>query len=150
MAEKPKNNSRQAPKKGGRSRRRTVLGILVIVAGLFSLLSILSYARQDEIVLGKLSAFDIFRLPFNDGVKALAGGLHNRLGLIGAILADLFINGTIGFASAVIPVLMILWGWVLLRRKEFGTEATLTNYALLIGFLISAAFGTANIAAGGL
>ena len=109
------------------------------------MLSILSYSKQDEIVLEKLSLFDILRLPFNEQIKGLAGELHNHLGMIGAFVAYFFINDTIGYASVILPVFMMMWGWVLLRKKPIGREATFTNYAIIFGLLLSSIFGVANL-----
>ncbi len=150
MAEKVKNISntpakKTAPRRSHPGRKRHILAIIIIVAGFIALLSILSYSKQDEIVLGKLSLFDILRLPFNEQVKGLAGELHNHLGMIGAFVAYFFINDTIGYASVILPVFMMLWGWVLLRKKPIGREATFTNYAIIFGLLLSSIFGVANL-----
>lgn len=150
MAEKVKNISntpakKTIPRRSHPGRKRHILAIVIIVAGFIALLSILSYSKQDEIVLEKLSLFDILRLPFNEQVKGLAGELHNHLGMIGAFVAYFFINDTIGYASVILPVFMMLWGWVLLRKKPIGREATFTNYAIIFGLLLSSIFGVANL-----
>ncbi len=127
-------------------RRRRIFATIVMAAGLLSLLSIASYSTQDEIVLDKLSILDIVRLPFNEHAKALASELQNRLGIAGAFLANFFINDTIGYASFLIPCLMIIWGWALFRRKRpLGREPLITNYAITLGLLFAAAAGTANL-----
>ena len=65
--------------------------------------------------------------------------------MIGAFVSYFFINGTIGYASIILPVFMMMWGWVLLRKKPIGREATFTNYAIIFGLLLSSIFGVANL-----
>ena len=155
MAEKIKSPSKSSPRNGSNrraqsGRKRQIGAILIIVTGLISFLSILSYSSQDELVLRQFSLLDIFRLPFNAGLKALTGELQNHLGLIGAGISNLLINGTIGYASLLIPALFVVWGWVLLRKKPYAKEMVLTNYALVFGLLFSTTMGLANLIIGGI
>ncbi len=116
-----------------------------MVVGLIILLSIFSYSTRDEAVLDKLSFSDIFRLPFNDEVQSLTSTLHNKLGLFGALVADFFVNSTIGFASVIVPILMILWAWIILRKGEPTRLITFSNYAVIFALLFSTTFGIANL-----
>ena len=116
-----------------------------MVVGLIILLSIFSYSTQDEAVLEKVSFVDIFRLPFNAQVKALASDLKNNLGLFGALVANFFVNSTIGFASLIVPILMILWALVFLRKNEHAKLITFSNYTIIFALLFSTTFGIANL-----
>jgi len=119
-----------------------------MVAGLLLLLGIVLYSAEDEALLDRISGMDILRLPFDANVKALAAQIHNPLGLLGAVVSGFMIESTLGYPSVVFPILMILWGWVVLRSKERHKPLTFTNYALLLALLISAAFGIANLTYG--
>jgi S-DNA-T family DNA segregation ATPase FtsK/SpoIIIE len=148
MIEKKKNSltpSKKLQTQRTVERRKHIFAIIFMVVGLIIFLSIFSYSTQDEAILEKLSFIDIFRLPFNDQVKTSAAALHNNMGLFGALVANFFINSTIGFASLVVPTLMILWAWIILRKKEPAKLVTFTNYAIIFGLLFSTSFGIANI-----
>ncbi len=109
------------------------------------MLSILSFSPPDETVLEHLSFVDVFRLPFNDEVKALAGELHNTLGLFGALTANFFVLGTIGYASLFIPLLIIIWAWIIVRKHGIGKILTFTNYVIIGGLLVATTFGLLNM-----
>jgi S-DNA-T family DNA segregation ATPase FtsK/SpoIIIE len=152
MDDRVRKNSKNGSKKSGVARKRQrqiqILSILLIITGVLVLLSIVSYSSLDALYLSRLSVLDIFRLPFDSGVRSVVANLENRLGLIGAMVAGFFVESTIGYASIVAPVLMILWGWIFLRKKPAGMFLTFTNYALLFALLLATAFGIANIIAG--
>jgi DNA segregation ATPase FtsK/SpoIIIE, S-DNA-T family len=153
VADQQRNNASQQSKKNAAKkkseRRRHIAAIVMIVASIVSTLSIFNYSTLDEAVVGHLSALDIFRYPFNSGVRALVGGLHNHLGLIGALTAEFFVNSTVGFFSIVIPLLVIVWGWVLLRKNDKRIPVTITNYGLVFALELSATMGIATIVVGG-
>lgn len=148
MAEKVKNapqpTSKKAQTRRTADRRKQIATIVMMVTGFLILLGILSYARNDEPVLDKVEFLDVFRLPFDDQVKAFAEQIDNRFGLLGALVADFFVNATIGYASVIVPCLMLMWGWVVLTKKDYRKPLTFTNYILIVGLLLSTAFGVAN------
>ena len=131
-------------------RRMQIAGILLMAGGLLITLSILAYTRRDEGLLANLSPFDIIRLLYNSDVKARVSGIQNRFGLFGALVSDFFINATLGYASVVIPLLMLLWGWIILRKSDVRKPLTITNYALILLLLFSSSLGVVNLIAGGL
>lgn len=115
-----------------------------MVFGILSTLSILFYSKEDEQILDQISVLDVFRIPFDAGVRALSSGIHNQLRLFGALVSDFFINSTIGYSSIVIPLLAIAWGWVILRSKETARFLVFTNYSMVFGLLFSTGFGITN------
>ena len=147
MPEKIKHPSSSKKSAGQRNteRRRYLFAFISILVGILMMLSILSYSPSDETVLEHLSFVDVFRLPFNDDVKALAGELHNTLGLFGALTANFFVLGTIGYASLFIPLLIILWAWIIVRKHEIGKIITFTNYVIIGGLLVATTFGLLNM-----
>ncbi len=152
MADRGKHTANGAVKKrqreGSRERRRHIVSLLLIVAGIIILLSILSYSAADEALLDRLSTVDLVRVLYNADVKAQIAHLHNRLGFVGSLLSNFFIVSTIGYFSLVIPLLMILWGWVALFRHEKSVPLMVTNYGLLFGVLFSVVFGVSNLKLG--
>jgi S-DNA-T family DNA segregation ATPase FtsK/SpoIIIE len=149
MAEKQKNISPIPSKKEQlartRARRRHIICILLMVAGLFATLSILAYSRNDETVTDHLTFADVARIPFNDSVKAEAGLIRNKFGLLGALLAEFFIGSTVGYASVLMPVLVMMWSWRFLRNKQSAKLVTFTNYAIAGALLVSITMALANL-----
>jgi S-DNA-T family DNA segregation ATPase FtsK/SpoIIIE len=131
-------------------RRRQIGALLLVVTGVFFLLSILSYCRPDESILDRLTFFDAFRLLYNADVKTQVSLLQNHLGFFGASVANFFVVLTIGFFSLIVPLLMICWGAIDLLRKPPGRLTTITNYALLLGCLFATTFGVSNAVIGDL
>ncbi len=149
MAEKSTHisagNSRKEQLARSRERRKQIFYILAMVAGLLMTLSILGYSNRDEAITDHLGVLDVLRLPFDDNVKALAGEVQNKLGFIGALVGNFFVNDTIGYASIVIPLLVMMWCWKLLRRKEPARLVTFSNYALIGALLFSTTLGIGNL-----
>ncbi len=148
MAEQLKYPSPATPRKSSQrnssARRRQVIAVLMLLFGVLILLSIVSYSYEDEAILEKISAFDILRLPFNETVKAEAAQIKNHLGLLGALCSNFFINMTVGYVSFMFPVLMLMWAWIILRKKRIEKPVVFTNYAVVLMLLVSAGFGIAN------
>lgn len=147
MAEKPKQNGNTKKAQAQRSpeRRKQIIFILLMIGGVFVILSIFAYARKDEALVDTVSFVDVFRVLFDERVKAIASQIQNRFGLVGALLANFFVNDTIGYASLIFPALVMMWSWMFLRKKDIGKPITFTNYVLILGLLCSATFGVANL-----
>src|SRR5258707_5303664 len=98
MTDQSKPNSKKVQKKHSTDRRKQIALIIFMAAGLLVSLAILSYSGHDEAVTSSLSFVDVFRLPFNDHVKVQAEQIPNRFRLLPGVLADAFVNDTIGYA----------------------------------------------------
>ena len=145
MAEQPKQIAKKSQAKQSSQRRRQITLIILMVAGLLMTLAILSYSKADEAVTSNLSVIDVFRVPFDEHVQAQAEHIQNRFGLLGALIATFFVDNTIGFASVIFPVLLMVWTWILLRKREVRKLITLTNYAIISGLLFSTTMGIGNL-----
>ncbi|HZY10717.1 MAG TPA: DNA translocase FtsK 4TM domain-containing protein, partial [Bacteroidota bacterium] len=133
----------------GNERKIQILAIVLMVAGLFITLSLISHKQYDEAILDRLSLLDIGRVPFDDNIRSIIGNVQNPLGIIGALIANFFILNTVGYASITFPLLLIMWGWILLLKKEYRAPITLTNYVIVFALLFSSALGIANVILGG-
>lgn len=78
----------------------TVGGILLL-AGAFALLSILSYSPHD---------------PSLNAVTGQGGGIHNWMGYPGATIADLLLQ-LFGLAGTLIGITLAVWGVSLIKRR---------------------------------
>lgn len=142
-------SSRKSQRQQAAERRLQIVAILLIVAGVLIGLSIIFHSPQDEVLIENVTLLDVFRVPFDSAMKEIAHHIHNLLGLMGALVSDFFINKTVGYASIIVALLSIVWGWFILRKKELGKLATLTNYSLIGSLLFSSAAGLSNVIVGG-
>jgi len=111
---------------------------------LFSLLiflSILSYSRYDQANL-TFGFTDLFKV-FSSDAEFLkrAESTHNWLGIFGAYVSDFFINSTIGFLSIIFPVIIFIWGYTIVRNKEYKLAVYISNFLIAVGIIISSFFG---------
>lgn len=144
MAElKSKNNSRKNGKKKKTNRKIQIIAVLIILIGLMILVSIFTYSRNDE-QYTDVSLKELISLPFDDVLKVKASKVDNALSLVGAIIANALINGTIGYAVVIIPLLLIFWGGWLIKKSDPTIALKLTNYALVSAIIFSAAMGVTN------
>ncbi len=81
----------------------------------------------------------------NKDVQAKAGVTANWLGLFGALIATFFINTVIGYFSIAVPVLLMIWGWFILRRHDLKALAYYTNYSLFFAFLLATLAGVVRL-----
>lgn len=134
-------NGTPAELRGSVERRKTILAILLMAVALLVFLALVSYDADDERKV-KL---------FLDAPSTILGGggtaadkpdtPNNWLAAVGAIVAYFFIKSTFGYVTLVLPILVLLWGWTMLRKESFSRVITITNYTLLTALLISASFG---------
>ena len=106
-------NRKTIRKKSTQSKKREIIGVLLLLLGLLILLSLLSYHPQDW--------------P-NSNSRQMA---HNWMGLIGAAIAHYLILYGIGYPILVLPVLILIYGWFFLAGRS--TES-LTAPSLLFLF----------------
>ncbi|OGU45969.1 MAG: hypothetical protein A2X68_00935 [Ignavibacteria bacterium GWC2_56_12] len=131
----PRQKSAAAP-------RRQLLGFAGIVVSIMLFLSLFSYSSADQ-ASGELAIVDLWKVFTNDdAVAAKAATTQNLLGLLGAILANWWINSTIGFAVIVVPLLLALWSLHLIVPRNVRRLSMLTAYILALALLFSAFSGT--------
>jgi len=142
----PRGNEAAGGRGGGRggSRRSAVAAILMIVAALLVMIALVTYDAGDE--SHNVRASDLTGVVTGDqNVRAIADTVHNGLGLVGAILSDFLINATVGYAVVVLPLLVLLWAWTILRRGNVRSSLVITNYALVSAILVSVSFGMIKV-----
>ena len=132
--------------RGGRSRRTAVAALLMIVAAFLVMIALVTYDAGDE--SHNVRAVDLPGVVTGDqNIRAVADTVHNGLGLVGALLSDFLINSTVGYAVLVFPLLILLWGWTLLRRGNVRSSLVITNYTIIGAFLVSVSFGMVRLIA---
>ena len=125
----------------GPDRRPFVIALLLAAAGLLVFLALVSYDAADE-MNADVGPGDLWGALTGDPVaKAKADTARNWLGLVGAVVSDLLIKSTIGYAVFCLPLLLFLWAWTIVRGGEERRSLTLTNAVLAGALLASTVFG---------
>ncbi len=145
LQETPQQSPRKKKSDNGAKKkspqRRQVISFLVIVFGIMALLSMVSYSPADE-ANGDIRFSDLYKVFTNDPLIQQKSELTtNWLGLFGAILSNFLINSTVGLFAFVVPVLLLMWGWTMLRGGNIRRLVYFTNYAIMLVLLGAAFFG---------
>lgn len=132
------------PKKKS-SRRAQLVSFAGVLVSFMLLLSLLSYSAADQ-AAGDMGFGDLWKVFTNDpAVQEQARQTSNVLGLLGALVSNVLINSTIGYAVILLPVLGILWSLALLRRRDVRPLLIVTNYCLALAILCSALCGAIRL-----
>ncbi len=127
-------------------RRRQVWCFLGIVVSLMLLLSLFSYAPEDQ-ASTDLRLVDLWKvLTYDEAIQARAQQTQNLLGLLGALAANWLINSTVGYAVILLPVLGLTWSIALLRQKDLRKLIILTNYLVVLAIVVASFSGAVRLA----
>ena len=128
-------------------KQRQVLGFACIVAALLVLLAMVSYTPDDAPhAETKLSDIPAIFLGTDPVINAHADQVHNWLRLLGAMLANLLINKTIGYAAIIYPIFFGAWSLAFFKftYKQRRRLTLATTFFLITAVLFSATMGTAS------
>jgi DNA segregation ATPase FtsK/SpoIIIE, S-DNA-T family len=122
-------------------KKKKLLGIFIIIFAFLSLLSIVSYSRYDQVTL-HYGFTDIFKVFSSDPeFVSKVENTHNWLGVFGALVSDFFINSTLGYFSTVFPLILLLFGFYLVKKYNFKILITSVNYILILSILLASLSG---------
>ncbi|MBC8146335.1 MAG: DNA translocase FtsK 4TM domain-containing protein, partial [bacterium] len=126
-------------------RIRHITAVLIELCAVLMLLALVSYTAQDQ-ANADVGVRDLFGLMTNDPVVAArADTTMNWLGLLGAFLANVLINGTVGYMSLALPFLIAVWGVAFYRGGPYANPTRLTTYTGLLMALVASVFGTVQL-----
>ncbi len=131
---------RKASGRAPSARRTAILVLLLMTAAVLVTIALITYDAADA-SLGVTAKDIVTSITGNADAQAKADRVHNALGLVGALIADGLINATVGYSIFILPVLMLVWGWTLLRRHPFGTALQFSTYLVVGALLVSSSFG---------
>lgn len=114
-----------------------ILGFFIALIGVLIALSIISYSDIDQSRLENFKILDIFKTES----KASAFNTENWLGVAGVIISNFLIKNSFGYFSIIIPGLIVLYGIILLRKKNLLDSIQMSIYLLSFMVLSSAFFG---------
>jgi S-DNA-T family DNA segregation ATPase FtsK/SpoIIIE len=118
------------------SKKKKILGILLIVLSFFITLSILSYSRSDEARISTRIWSDLSFQPAE---------INNWMGIAGVYISFFFIRSMIGYFSILLPGVIFLWGLRFFKRLDFRILIHLSNFFLLTGLILSSFFGVISL-----
>jgi S-DNA-T family DNA segregation ATPase FtsK/SpoIIIE len=122
-------------------KKRKLLGIFLVISAVLISLSILSYSRYDQANLN-YSFNDFFKVfSTNPDFLQRAQYTHNWLGIFGAYISYYLINSTIGYFSIVIPIVLFVWGYTILKNGVTKLALNISNFFLIAGILLATFFG---------
>jgi len=140
-----KTSLKNKPNKVSVEKKMKLFGFFLIVFALLAFLSILSHSKYDEanLSLGFADLFNIF--SSNPETVNRYSSVHNWLGILGAYISSFFINSTIGYFSLVIPVIIFIWGYALLKGESYKLAIHLSNFLLYSALIIATFFGMLRV-----
>ena len=112
-------------------RKQEVLGIVLMALAVLLTLAVVSHSPVDDALLDQPDRRNLFEFGDNR--------LQNLLGVVGALVARLFVTELIGFPVVAILACLLAWGYVMLRQKTPVFLPLLTGLALA-GALFAACF----------
>ena len=122
-------------------KKKKIIGIFLIVISLLVFLSIISYSRFDH-----YEFTDLFKaFNSNSDLNPKANSAYNWLGIFGAYISDFFVNSTIGYFSALFPVMFFIWGIAFIKKINFHFLINSSNFLILIGLILSSIFGVLRV-----
>lgn len=126
-------------------RLRHVASIVLFLAAALILLALISYTPHDQANVD-VRPRDVIGLVTNDAVVAArADTTENWLGLVGAMLAHLLVNATLGYATIVVPLLIGLWGVALYRGRDYDRSTSWSLYTLGVVTILASILGTVQL-----
>ncbi len=144
MAVKRKTTKKRENKSGGKSyfaispeKKKTIFAIFLLVLSVFLFLSVISYSRYDEALMG-----DFFKDIFSPGDKS---DINNWLGIIGAHTAHFLIKQTLGYFSISFAFILFLWGFSFFKKLSFKLKIHLSNFFIFMALILAAFFGVLKV-----
>ncbi|MGE5314016.1 MAG: DNA translocase FtsK [Acidobacteriota bacterium] len=126
----PRKRKNGASQKSRSPRAKQIACFFAIVVGVLMFISLATYTAEDE-ARSEVGLSSIV----SDSVHS-----ENKIGPIGAVVSNFLINSTIGFPVIILPLLMIAWGWTVLRKGELRRLTFITNFAVVLALLVSVFF----------
>lgn len=136
----------QKPKSGNNyfvvsiDKKKKLFGIVLSVFAMLIFLSILSFTKGDESLLGGLGDFVKVFSPSPEFSQRVSG-IGNWLGIFGAHISYFLVHSTIGYSSMIIPIIMFIWGYTIISGEEKKTSVYLSNFFIVMGLIVSSFFG---------
>lgn len=124
--------------------KKQILGFFLVLFGMLLILSIISYSEADQ---SRIESFNISEIVKRENQNANYS-TSNWLGITGVFISDFLVRKAFGYFSIVIPLVLVLFGYKLLRKKLLIESIQSSVYMLTLMLLLSALFGMFRISLG--
>lgn len=127
-------------------RNIRIFSVLLFIFSLLSIIAIISYSPKDEFILD-FGIKDFFGVIKNDPeLLKKVKEVENLFGPVGAMVANFFVNKTIGYFSILFCVVLILIsGKLYVAQKITPSVIRLSIILILFGILFASFLGSLNI-----
>lgn len=119
------------------SNKKQILGFFLVLFSILIILSLISYSGADQSRLESFRFTDVLKKENQTGSYFTS----NWLGITGVIISGFLIENAFGYFSLIIPLLLLIYGFLLLRKKLISEVLQLSVYALMLMIVLSALFG---------
>ncbi|PIS27411.1 MAG: DNA translocase FtsK [Candidatus Marinimicrobia bacterium CG08_land_8_20_14_0_20_45_22] len=102
-------------------RRQEITGLLLILLGILVFLSLFSFDPMEEPTISPNVV------------------IQNWMGIVGIFISHYLIKFTIGVASFICPILLVLWGWWLFSGREKRNLIRFSIYVFILSLVVSIA-----------
>src|SRR4030095_16492089 len=126
------------------ANKKQILGFMLVLLGFLIIVSIVSYSTNDQSRLESFSPADIFKKEN----QAVNYSTSNMLGIVGVLISGFFVNGTFGYFSAVMPLLVFIAGVQMMRKKNLMALAQFSVYSILLMMVLSTSAGVMKLSLG--
>ncbi len=117
------------------ANKKQILGFFLIVFSLLLILCIVSYSPNDQYLLEKNTHFwEIFKKEN----PSSSLNTSNWLGIIGVYISGFLVENSFGYFSLIIPLLLIIYGVIWMRKKYVSETIQFSIYSILLMVLLSA------------
>ncbi|HET6527114.1 MAG TPA: DNA translocase FtsK 4TM domain-containing protein [Balneolaceae bacterium] len=118
------------------SRKMEIFGILIMAVGGLMALCIVTFHTADYALIQTLSTDSLFTVNRGPALR-----IQNGLGVIGAYLSYFFVHLLFGYASIIIPLIILSYGWFIFRDRDISQLLWPTAFGIWSMVLLSTALG---------
>ena len=119
------------------ANKKQILGFFLILFSFLIILSIISYSDIDQSRLESLKITELFKKEN----QASNFNTANWLGIIGVVISGFFVRGAFGYFSVIIPVMFVIFGIYMMRKKSLLHVLQFSVYLLVLMILSATLFG---------
>ncbi|MEX2397548.1 MAG: DNA translocase FtsK 4TM domain-containing protein, partial [Balneolales bacterium] len=135
-----KKSTPKQPKEKSRylasGRKVEVLGVVIMAIAMLLAISIVTHENEDYSVISSVSFETLFQLDSGPALR-----IQNGLGPMGAYISHFFAYMMFGYASLVIALLFLVYGWYTFRHKSFGAVHPYAVYSICVMMLAAVIMG---------
>ncbi len=124
--------------------KKQISGFLLIAFSLLLTIALISYSEKDQARISALKDIvQFFREVFSSRDSTV-----NYLGLAGAIISDFLIISFLGYFTLIIPAIISIWGFVLIKKETKIRYIQLSIYLFLLMMDLATITGLVKIFSG--